>query len=524
MKFFFWLYCTLFCLAFTQTQNYAGNQHTYFSRLYGQLGIGHLEHDWFAQSYDFVVLFNQLGTFTLQYLTPQFFYVYNLLICVIYFYALTKIVATLFPTLAVAGDRNPKLHFFWTCLIFFHAIAPNYVNIPFLDIKLFSLFFGGFAHSSALHRAFMPSCFGVLFFLATALFLQAPTKKYAMLASFFLALGAAFHLNSLTTAVFVGAAFVWVQFIYYKSPIYLTFICLAIFAIIVLPCLLPHFQNFLEEDKSLVAQATEIYTKIRVAHHTDVANKLLSLSAFVQFAVVIAGLYIAKNHKPLFYILLLPFIGSMILAVVQVITESSTLAATQTIRSATFYIPICSVIVLGRGIEEIGSVKINVLNLGKLIAKITNFIQINLLKISLLSSILLAISGIVKMYLAIAHRKYEASYQIYEKIRIYHQQTPPPLYLVAPDNENFRLTTLQPMVADWKNHPLKSAEMLEWYKRYLLVKGMYDKKVLDCQAITDFKKQYPISHILLDSKTQIDCEKAVLLFEVKPYRVYRLDF
>ena len=141
---FFWIYTFLFCLAFTQTQNYAGNQHTYFTRLYGQLAIGNLEHDWFAKSYDFVILFNQLGAFTLQYFNAHFFYLYNTILCILYFYAINLIIKKIFPSLFLFPSTNTKLHLFWASFIFLHAFVINYVTIPVMNTKLFSLFFGGF--------------------------------------------------------------------------------------------------------------------------------------------------------------------------------------------------------------------------------------------------------------------------------------------------------------------------------------------------------------------------------------------
>ena len=120
---FFWLYTILFCLAFTQTQNYAGNQHTYFTRLYGQLAIGNLEHDWFAKSYDFVILFNQLGAFTLQYLNPYFFYFYNAILCIIYFYSINLIIKNIFPSSFQSANTNTKLHLFWATFIFLHTFV-----------------------------------------------------------------------------------------------------------------------------------------------------------------------------------------------------------------------------------------------------------------------------------------------------------------------------------------------------------------------------------------------------------------
>ena len=51
-------------------------------------------------------------------------------------------------------------------------------------------------------------------------------------------------------------------------------------------------------------------------------------------------------------------------------------------------------------------------------------------------------------------------------------QTPEELYLIPEDMMRFRLETGARTFVDWKSHPYRDSELLEWYRRIELVKAL----------------------------------------------------
>ena len=85
--------------------------------------------------------------------------------------------------------------------------------------------------------------------------------------------------------------------------------------------------------------------------------------------------------------------------------------------------------------------------------------------------------------------------------------------------ENFRLETGVPIFVDFKSHPYKSEELVEWYSRVKLVNKIvnYDS-TLNEGLINTLIKKYNVTHLLFE-KYQIQAKNKLF----KPY-LYEDDF
>ena len=128
-------------------------------------------------------------------------------------------------------------------------------------------------------------------------------------------------------------------------------------------------------------------------------------------------------------------------------------------------------------------------------------------------------------------QKYDSSYRV-NKIRDamdYVRQTMKPgdVYLIPPDDaefDDFRLYTGAPIFINWKSHPYKDTEVLEWYRRLQLAEKFYAASETPgaCQALQDVASQDKITHVVLKTKLSLDCPSVKEVFRYKNYVIYEL--
>jgi hypothetical protein len=76
------------------------------------------------------------------------------------------------------------------------------------------------------------------------------------------------------------------------------------------------------------------------------------------------------------------------------------------------------------------------------------------------------------------------------------------VYLIPPrDNrfDEFRTYTGAPAFINWKSHPYRDFEVMEWYQRNLLAKDFYNQEPdLACQTLANIVAQVPVTHVVVD--------------------------
>ena len=69
------------------------------------------------------------------------------------------------------------------------------------------------------------------------------------------------------------------------------------------------------------------------------------------------------------------------------------------------------------------------------------------------------------------------------------------------------LVTSVPIFTDWKSHPYKDVDLLEWYERVKLVKRIYSGNI-SCDSLINVLKKYKVTHIVT-SKTYNLCSNCI---------------
>jgi hypothetical protein len=96
------------------------------------------------------------------------------------------------------------------------------------------------------------------------------------------------------------------------------------------------------------------------------------------------------------------------------------------------------------------------------------------------------------------------------------------LYLIPPDMQRFRTNTGAPALVDFKSHPYKDVEVLEWDRRLKLADRFYADQG-DCAGLQSVLAAYPVTHVVLDrGRSLAVCAGLEPLFVDASYGVYRV--
>jgi hypothetical protein len=104
-------------------------------------------------------------------------------------------------------------------------------------------------------------------------------------------------------------------------------------------------------------------------------------------------------------------------------------------------------------------------------------------------------------------------------------KAPGQVYLIPPrDNQfdEFRTYTGAPAFINWKSHPYRDFEVMEWYQRNLLAKDFYNQEpVAACQTLKKIVGEYRVTHVVVDlEKRDIACSGLQETYRDKKYAVY----
>ena len=103
---------------------------------------------------------------------------------------------------------------------------------------------------------------------------------------------------------------------------------------------------------------------------------------------------------------------------------------------------------------------------------------------------------------------------------------PEDLYLVPHTSGNFiefRLYTGVPILANYKSHPYKDIEVIEWHNRLMMAQRFYspDFRETRCQALEEVIKTYPINHVITELGDTNPCPGWTLIYDDQRYKVYQ---
>lgn len=512
-----WLAASLiFGLAYTQSHLYNDNQNTKFLHGLARAGLGLLHEDWLANTADPLPAFSLLAQWTQAYLSPTLFYTYFMLLMGVYALALTAIAAELYRPLRSTGGLFTLFAFFLAA----HSIWGQITVHKALGVELELLHFG-LAGQYLLGLDFQNSSFGVFLLLSIYAFLRGhyaramicldaamvmhPAYLFSagLLAAAYLLLILSDNLRGkrFSPGVFLAAA---------RQPFLLGWIAL-------LPALALVAYNQVALDATsadLNARALAILVHERIPHHSLPAV-WLDGGAWFQIAWMAAALLLARKTR-LFWVMALPLLGGLAFTLAQITAGSDSLALLAPWRVSTILVPLATTLILARLVSWPWQRYPGV------------FARLN---------IPLAALALIFMFYCVQNgqaiqRGRDAKYFKQKTLPMMNavraDKEPGDVYLVPPrDNrfDEFRLYTGAPILINWKSHPYRDVEVLEWYQRNQAAQAYYaspDEEA--CARLAELQSAYPLTHVVVDLTTPRPvCTRMSEQYRDQRYAVYALE-
>ncbi len=509
----------IFALSYTQSVLYEGNQNTKFLHGLARAGLGLLREDWLANTIDPLPAFSFLVYLTAR-VNENLFYVYYLVLFGLYVYSLLGIVSQLH----LRTWNSSKTLLVFTALLLIHAKwIINLVQRRF-GISLEFLQYG-LAQQYLLGEEFQNSVFGVLLLLSIYQFL----KRRYLWAVIWLGVACILHSAYLFSGALITLAYLGLIFQENLSqlgqgerrslapllqaarqPFWLGLLTF----ILVLPVLWYNQVYLSPTSPEISERALSILVNERIPHHA-LPKVWMNSYAYIQIGLMLIGLVLARKSR-LFPIMATLFVGGAIFTLVQVITASNSLAMLAPWRVSVLLVPLSVTLILA----SLVNLGIDRLGLGRLpyawvVIPLTLWVSF------------VAVRNGLKIQ-EMNNRSFRV--QRLEKLMDFVKETKAPgqVYLVPPKEplfDDFRLYTGAPIFINWKSHPYKDSEVLEWYNRVERADAFYDAANLaqKCDLLQGLIRDYPITHVVIKSKEiHLPCAFTREIFHSEQYTLYEI--
>ncbi|MFZ5603464.1 MAG: DUF6798 domain-containing protein [Pseudomonadota bacterium] len=511
----------LFACAFYQLPLFSVNQHTYFLHGLAQAGYGHLAGDWLSHQTDHVPVFSWLVTQVYRMGSPWLFQALFGLLASLYAASLLLIASSAAGPSAAPQSWQYRLQFVILLLALLTALHSTWMLAPLRDIhagaadpvalihRLASVASYGVAGQTLLGHYLQPSSFGVLLLASIACFLL--RRDYIAIVCALVA--ASLHPTFVLHAGILTVAYMLVLAREGRPRQAFALGLLAL--LLVLPIVLYVMAKMQPDSPASLARANAILANERIPHHTQI-SVWLSRGTWLKLAIVLAGILAARHNRRLFLVLSFCAAISIALSLLQWISGSNGFALLFPWRLSTWLVPACTAILLGEGVRRLlGALQALP---DRLAAPVTT------------GTLMLAL-GLVGLVSALGlNRTITGPEQMKPDLlaqHAAHQGEAGQTYLVPLGYSSFRLTAGLPVFIDWKSHPFRDVELVEWHERVQLAQDFYaaDTSADAARALAAIQAHAPVTHIVVKSgdEQRLDLVDAEVLFRDADRVLVKLD-
>ena len=506
------LLAVFFAGAYGQWPLYSSNQNTYFLTGIALAQAGPLQQDWLVNCTNHIPVFSAYVFSVIEWLSPDAFYFAHAALVALYALCLIWLIRRILKL----PQSSPVLALSLLLLTFMHAdfvaTALNRTNFPLLGIvsSFIKRTTEGVAGQAMLRHFHQPSAFGVFLLISICAFLSGKRRIAAVLAG----IAPCFHASYFLPAALLICVYIFIDCRERRPGRAIQTGLLAL--LVVSPALLYTLINFAPTSAEIASRANKILIYERFPHHAD-PHIWFGVRPLFQLAWTIAGLVIARRNKNLFTILVTLLVAACSLTLLQVLTKSETLAMLLPWRLFVLLVPISSALLIGTFVRKILSR--------------TKWIDPRKKTISIACYTLMAglfITGIAFTIFPIDRGEYPPGLSEYPAGLVEYVSTqcdPGDTFLIPPNWQWFRLATRRPIFVDWKSHPYRDTEVLEWYERIQHAKTFYDAENSNHAeaALTQIQEHARITHVVAERETKLPYNyiKAKLVFDDGKYRVYK---
>lgn len=478
----------LYSIDLVQHPLYTENQNTKFLHAAAKTGQGFLEHDWMANTLDPLPLFSFLVESLYRMGTIEVVYILFPVLSAVFLYAMTGIADHLFGL-----KRHP-------------AGVWLFLAVLFLEYKNIQL---GFGTQYLLGHYFQPCVFGVFILLSIERFLAGKS----LWASAWLALAAAFHPAYMPSALLIQGSYTAVTLYRQKKITGEALLPLLLFISLSAPLVIRYKLLFAPTSPAILSEALTILSEQRIATHTKVRN-WLNYEDYIGMALIAMAMVTAR--KTLLFWVMLP-LASLILVTVPFLFFYSwpELEVLTPWRTSVVLLPLAWAILGGWLIVKLYPL-FEKQRVAVLAAKSTAVITI-----AITTGLHLPVQ--LKMFSGYAKAP-EIAVMTFAR----HHTVSGDLWLVPTRKTEFEKVRMQggiPVLVNWKTHPYKDLEIIEWYRRNRLAESFYRQacKAEGALTLRKIAALYGVNHVILDAETPLRaCPEAKVIFRDSHYVAIKL--
>ena len=500
--FLFWAF--IFALAYTQAPLYYSNQNQYFLHGLAQAGYGNLDRDWLANTTDPTPLFTWIVAFTYRCLHPNFFYVYYILILGVYF----RSMLSLFDVHTNDQASRSARMCFIALFVAAHAGVFRWLSLYRLGVDYPWYLQAGVADQYTLGFGLQPSVAGVFLIASVPIFLRGRPFAAAAL----VCLGAILHATYLPAAAFFIISYMYRC--YRERNLQTALLLGALALLLVSPVVIYTGLQFAPSLADEQAKAQYLLAHLRIPGHADPAE-WFDVIAALQIAWIAVAFWLARGHR-LMPILAVVFVLSVLLTLVQVVTQNDMLALLFPWRTSVILVPLATTVILTRIVQGLAAMLDRRTNRHKLAIQIGCGAVIAAL----------ATSGVVIMNCGLRYHSNPDEAGVLEYVKENkHREDVYLLPVSIPklnDFQSFRLCTGAPIYVDFKSIPYKDREVLEWHARLKWCAEVYGKEDWNQDRIAAELRTRGITHVITTANQNISCDDLIKEYDDGLYRVWRV--
>ena len=516
----------LFCMAYSQAPLYYSNQNQYFLHGFTKAKLGYLEKDWLGNTTDPTPLFSGIVCVSITWLNENIFYLYYAILQGVFL----SCAWIIFHRKAKAISFDVSHYALFSALF----ILINSAALRWLSYRIFGNDYpwflqAGVAGQYILGAMFQPSNFGVFLLLGLCLFL---VEKHIS-ATVFTCLAGILHTTYLLSGAFIILGFQLYLILDGKTKKAISIGLLAL--LLVAPSVIYAASNFQPSTSEGFKEAQEFLVKFRLPHHC-LPGLWLDWIACLQIVWILLSIFLLRKQKEL-TVILFPFLLGGLLTVLQVATQSNTLALLFPWRISAVLVPLATMLILTESV-----------------VLLTPFISgIKLLIPSMAAIIILALLGIAIPFFKVGFVINETENAILAYIK--NHKSIDDLYLlpvnvpnlavttrgslsidfkpigikttdtriVPIDMQRFRLYAQAPLFIDFKSIPYKDEDVLKWHKRLLLAQNWHKRlSENNTPELLDELRAKKISHIVTNAKVNLEQTELELKFSDENFKLWKI--
>ncbi len=494
---FLWL-GTIFSVAYVQSPLYTSNQNTYLLRGLAEGGLGHLADDWVANTTDPFPVFSLLIHTTYTCLSEVLFYVYYALILGVFIYSTMGIVS-----IAWEIDRSSRAYrLSFVVVAGMSSGAFQWLTSKATGVDMRAFFQDGVAEQYILGSVFQPSTFGVFLLLSIYVFL----RKKPLIAVLWLGVAATVHASYLLSAASLVLSYMSALVLHdknYREALYTGLLGV----IIVIPVVLYTYASFAPTSPESLDHAQSILIDYRIPHHAVVSNWIDSRASF-KIALIVLTLCVLRKQRGLRLVLGIPFALSASLTLIQVSTESKFMALLFPWRISSFLMPLAAAILVAGAVSFF---------MQKHNDKVEEFRKsIDWSCMTILG--LLFLSGVVGFHLKQRHLIEEDYIPMMNFVDATKSKSD--LYLIPIWMDRFRLRTGAAILVDYKTHPYRDIEVIDWHARVKDASQFYEGAAESrCHHLREIVSRYGVTHVVTEEQLE-DCTALRRTYQDGHFRVF----